>query len=148
MIGLYIFIGICAFILFLLICGLIVNVSNYFDSMREYNRVTTRIEVSRSVIDMSENTLRLLEITRAIISNEISDLMKVEVQTRKPFKLMNTDIALEKIANNTFNALNKDILSNNNLIIDVDYLQIFIIHESLHMLLARIREHNNSLTLM
>ena len=148
MIALYIFIGICAFILFLLICGLIVNVSNYFDSMREHNRATTRIEVSRSVIDMSENTLRLLEITRAIISNEITDLMKVEVQTRKPFKLMNTDIALEKIANNTFNALNKDILSNDNLIIDVDYLQIFIIHESLHMLLARIREHNNSLTLM
>ena len=80
-----------------------------------------------------------------MIENEVMNILKEDIQLNQPYKMLKFDDDSRKIAINVYDALEKDELSSGHMIITTEYLQKYIIQESIKIFLSAITTHNTTL---
>ena len=80
-----------------------------------------------------------------MIENEVMNILKEDIQLNQPYKMLNFDDDSRKIAINVYDSLEKDELSSGHMIITTEYLQKYIIQESIKIFLSAITTHNTTL---
>ena len=92
-----------------------------------------------------DNANKLLSIVRTMIENEVMNILKEDIQLNQPYKMMKFDDDSKKIAINVYDALEKNELSRGLMIITSEYLQKYIIQESIKIFLSAITAHNTTI---
>ena len=129
----------------LLAWNLIIDISHFFSSVAEEKLEAIRSSNIISISDRIKNTEELLPIIRALINNAITDVLKTQIKTFTKIKYENVDTLLNTIASQVYGALAPSIMGERYYVVNIDYIDKFIINESLNMLLNRIEEHNRSI---
>lgn len=93
----------------------------------------------------ADNTNKFLSIVKNMIENEVMNILKEDIQLNQPYKMLNFDDDSRKIAINVYDSLEKDELSSGHMIITTEYLQKYIIQESIKIFLSAITTHNTTL---
>lgn len=131
---------------------LVITVSRMFMYIGTYFFIKTNclvLDSERSNIETirnrTDNTTDVLNIIRILIENEISVVLSHYIQLHETYNLMKFDEDSNKIGTAVYEALNKDIFIKNNTILTPDYIQKYIIHESIYLFLNTINTHNASL---
>lgn len=99
-----------------------------------------------------KNTIELMSLIRTMIENETMDILKKPIQLNEPYQTMNIDDDSKKIATKVYNAIDKEILSTYRemgnqpvlLVITPEYLQKYIIQESISVFLSAVTAHNST----
>ena len=94
-----------------------------------------RVELTNSVLDLITYT----------INQEITSTMQPYIQLSQQFPINNIDVAIKNISNNVFNAIDRDMFLDSDLLLTSEYLQKFITSKTKNAMLDVVMRHNDSI---
>jgi hypothetical protein len=97
-----------------------------------------------SMPDRVELTNSILDLITYTINQEITSTMQPYIQLSQQFPINNIDIAIKNISNNVFNAVDKDMFSDPDLLLTSEYLQKFITAKTKNAMLDVVTRHNDA----
>lgn len=98
-----------------------------------------------SMPDRVELTNSVLDLITYMINQEITSTMQPYIQLSQPFPINNIDVAIKNISNNVFNAIDRDMFLDTDLLLTSEYLQKFITSKTKNAMLDVVMRHNDSI---
>ena len=127
------------------ISRMIMHIGTYFLTKTNYLFMESTREEINNISSQVNNTTDIFQIIRALIENEIMVILEKPIQLHETYNLIKFDEDSNKIGTNVYEALDKDIFKKGNTVLTPEYIQKFIIHETITIFLNSINTHNASI---
>ena len=124
---------------------LILSITDYFDAKRNHEEAET-IELSinkENVTEIVDGTLDILDFCKSLITTQIQERLKQTILLNQRYEMRNLDVDAKAIAEEVYKSLNMELISNNSLIVNDDFILSYITSESLMGLLVFTKDYNN-----
>ena len=80
-----------------------------------------------------------------MIEDEILSFMKDRIALREKYNVLNLDTDVGEISTNIYNAFNKDLFTDPNLLLNKEYMMSYITKKTSYALLVNTLTHNENL---
>lgn len=94
-----------------------------------------RIDLTNSIFDLIDS----------MIEDEILSFMKDRIALREKYNVLNLDTDVGEISTNIYNAFNKDLFTDPNLLLNKEYMMSYITKKTSYALLVNTLTHNENL---
>ena len=128
----------------IVISRMIMHIGTYFLTKTNCMIMESSRKDIENVSAQVSNTTDIFQIIRVLIENEIMVILEKPMQLHETYNLIKFDEDSNKIGMNVYNALDKDVFKKGNTILTSEYIQKFIIHETITIFLNSINTHNAS----